>query len=272
MDPAAVAEDGFGYVVTTPGEVRETRPDVILTHSPTPMPEFGSACRVRFGPSVDGPVTMVREWFAACGRDRFVWLVGPSTTPTDLERRLLDLGAEPNPGGSEMVAMVLDREPPPSPADIELRRVETFPDYAAMWEIRFEGFATPDEERDAIRATLRERWAATADDFSRWGYLALVEGVPVAEGSVRRTVHGPLWLAGGVTLPSFRGRGIYRALVRARWDDAVRLGAGALVVNAIVDTSYPILERLGFRAVGRIRLLADRSATLATPPSAVVAS
>jgi predicted N-acetyltransferase YhbS len=69
-----------------------------------------------------------------------------------------------------------------------------------------------------------------------------------------------LWLAGGATLPSFRGRGIYRALVRARWDDAVRLGADALVVIANVDTSYPILERLGFRAAGRVRLLADRAA------------
>jgi predicted N-acetyltransferase YhbS len=62
-----------------------------------------------------------------------------------------------------------------------------------------------------------------------------------------------------VTLPSFRGLGIYRALVRARWDDAVRLGAGALVVIANVETSYPILESLGFRAVGRVRLLADRT-------------
>lgn len=159
------------------------------------------------------------------------------------------------------MAMVLDREPPPSPADVVLRRVETFEDYAAAWEVMFEGFGMPDEERVAIRPTLDERWAATADDPGRWSYLALVEGVPVAEGSVRRTVHGPLWLAGGVTLPPYRGRGIYRALVRARWDDAVRLGAGALVVIANVDTSYPILERLGFRAVGRVRLLADRSAT-----------
>lgn len=56
----------------------------------------------------------------------------------------------------------------------------------------------------------------------------------------------------------------------ARWDDAVRLGAGALVVIANVDTSYPILERLGFRAVGRVRLLADRSATRGSAPSAAV--
>lgn len=259
MDLAAVAEDAFGYVVTGPSEVRETRPDVILTHAPVPMPEFGSASRIRFGPEIDGHVATVREWFAARGRERFVWLVGPSTTPADLGRRLVDLGAEPNPRGSESVAMVLDREPPPSLTDIELRRVETFADYTAMWEVMFEGFDMPGAERDAIRATLPERWAATVDDQGRWSYLACVGGVPVAEGSVRRTVHGPLWLAGGVTLPAFRGRGIYRALVRARWDDAVRLGAGALVVHANVDTSYPILERLGFRAAGRVRLLVDRS-------------
>ena len=273
MDPAAVAEDGPGYVVLSPGEVREKRPDVILTHGPIPMPEFGSACRVRFGPEIDGPVAMVREWFAAHGRERFVWLAGPSTTPADLGHRLLVLGAEPNPGGTDYMAMVLDHEPPPSPADIDLRRVETFADYAAMWEVQFAGFGMPDEERAAIRATLPERWAATADDAGRWSYLALVDGVPVAEGSVRRTVHGPLWLAGGVTLPAFRGRGIYRALVRARWDDAVRLEAGALVVIANVGTSCPILERLGFRAAGRVRLLADRSfAAIAPPPSAAVTS
>ncbi len=41
----------------------------------------------------------------------------------------------------------------------------------------------------------------------------------------------------------------YGALIRARWDDAVRLGAGALVVQAS-GMSRPILERLGFRATG----------------------
>jgi GNAT superfamily N-acetyltransferase len=259
MNPAAVAEDGFGYVVTTPGEVRETRPDVILTHGPIPMPEHGSASRVRFGPELDRAVATVRQWFAERGGERFVWLVGPSATPTDVALRLLDLGAEPNPGGTDYMAMVLDHAPPPSPAAIELRRVETLADYAAMWEVMFDGFEMPCEERDAIRATLDERWAATAADPGRWSYLAIVGGVPVAEGSVRLTVHGPLWLAGGVTLPAFRGRGIYRALVRARWDDAVRLGAGTLVVIANVHTSYPILDRLGFRAVGRVRMLIDRS-------------
>jgi hypothetical protein len=42
------------------------------------------------------------------------------------------------------MAMVLDRDPPSSPADVELRRVETFADYAATWEVVFEGFGMPD--------------------------------------------------------------------------------------------------------------------------------
>ena len=74
VGPGGGRGDAFGYVVTMPGEVRETRPEVILTHGPIPMPEFGSACRVRFGPRVDGPVAMVRGWFAERGRESFVWL------------------------------------------------------------------------------------------------------------------------------------------------------------------------------------------------------
>lgn len=258
MDLAAVAEDSFGYVVNEPGDLREVRPGVILTHSPNPMPEFGSASRLRLGSDVDGSVREVRAWFAARARDRFVWSIGPSTAPTDLERRLLDLGAAPNPTESELTAMVLDHEPPPTPIDVAIRRVETFEDYVAKWEILFAAFEMPEAERDAVRATLGARWAQLLADETGWTYLALIDGVPAAFGALRRTEPGPLYLSGGATLPSSRGRGLYRALVRARWEDAVRLAAGALVVQAS-DMSRPILERLGFRATGAIKLLVDRT-------------
>jgi GNAT superfamily N-acetyltransferase len=61
-------------------------------------------------------------------------------------------------------------------------------------------------------------------------------------------VAGPrgLYLAGGATLPEARGRGAYRALVRARWDFAVGQGTPAMTVGA-QESSRPILERCGFR-------------------------
>jgi hypothetical protein len=50
-----------------------------------------------------------------------------------------------------------------------------------------------------------------------------------------------------------------RALVRARWDAAQRVGTPALVTQAQA-ASRPILERLGFRATAVIKVLVDRPA------------
>jgi predicted acetyltransferase len=59
---------------------------------------------------------------------------------------------------------------------------------------------------------------------------------------------------GGAVLPEARGRGAYRALVRARWDDAVARGTPALTVGA-GPMSEPILRRLGFEQIVQFRRL-----------------
>ena len=66
-----------------------------------------------------------------------------------------------------------------------------------------------------------------------------------------------MFLIAGCVAEWARGRGIYRALVRARWDDAVARGTPALVTEAKPDTSYPILKRVGFVEVCTIRRLDD---------------
>jgi len=68
------------------------------------------------------------------------------------------------------------------------------------------------------------------------------------------------FLSGASTLRDFRGRGIYRALVRARWEEAVRRGTPALIIGA-GSMSQPIVERIGFRAVAEQHLLLDRSSS-----------
>lgn len=62
----------------------------------------------------------------------------------------------------------------------------------------------------------------------------------------RGTEFATLW--GGSTLPGWRGRGIYRALVSHRAKVAAQRGLRYLQVDAS-DESRPILERLGFVAV-----------------------
>ena len=58
-------------------------------------------------------------------------------------------------------------------------------------------------------------------------------------------------------LPEARGRGAYRALVRARWEHAAERGTPLLVVQAGA-MSGPVLTRLGFETHGELGLLVDR--------------
>src|SRR5262245_66570932 len=106
---------------------------------------------------------------------------------------------------------------------------------------------------DARQAKMLEHTRTVVREQS---FLALLDCEPVAAGTLALTEAGPALLTGGATLPEARGRGCYRALVRARWDEAVRLGASGLAVGA-GKMSRPILEELGFRAVGDIHVLED---------------
>ena len=107
---------------------------------------------------------------------------------------------------------------------------------------------SPDDEHG-----WREAWNEQ-QDRSRT-FVALVDGRIVAHGSSTYTEHG-VTLNGGSTAPDARGRGAYRALVSARWDDAVAHGIPVVVTQAGA-MSRPILEHVGFVEVARIWVLLD---------------
>jgi GNAT superfamily N-acetyltransferase len=89
----------------------------------------------------------------------------------------------------------------------------------------------------------------TADPDGLTIFIAEAGDVVVCAGWVRfpsGTEFATLW--GGGTLPAWRGRGIYRALVAHRARLAAERGCRYLEVDAS-DDSRPILERLGFVAV-----------------------
>jgi GNAT superfamily N-acetyltransferase len=108
----------------------------------------------------------------------------------------------------------------------------------------------PDQLRER-RAELPERWESGPLAM----HAAWLDGQLVGAGTSCTTPHG-LALFGGATLPEARGRGAYRALVRARWEHAVAGGTPALLTQAGA-MSRPILERLGFQRVGHIDMLID---------------
>jgi GNAT superfamily N-acetyltransferase len=138
--------------------------------------------------------------------------------------------------------MALTTTPPEVPG-VEVRRAETDDDRRLAARIAAAVFGTPYVE-------------PATPGSGTVVYLAYVDGRPVARATGSFTEHG-VTLFGGAVLPEARGRGAYRALVRARWDDAVSRRTPLAVTDA-GSQSRPILARLGFREVCTIRALIDR--------------
>jgi GNAT superfamily N-acetyltransferase len=141
----------------------------------------------------------------------------------ELQERLLALGLEP--GDQETVLVAEAASIPPPPAEVELR-----------------------EDVEAFTALVHEIFGNRGGSFpaNAVPVVAFVGGKPASGGRV--DVEPGVDFAGmfgGVTLPEFRGRGLYRATVARRAEIAREAGYRWLYVDAL-PTSRPILERLGF--------------------------
>ncbi len=207
--------------------------------------------RQRFGlEQVDEVLAEVRAALRDRGRKQTQWEVG-SSAPEGLVDALLERGVE-REKDPYAVALVLRQEPPPIAPVFTAREIESLEEMEAAMAVQWEAFEATSEEIEEARGLLPER-------FRQRLYLrhaVWLDGEIVCTGTAAATEHG-LLLYGGATKVKARGRGAYRALIRARWDDAVSLGTPALITQG-GSMSRPILERLGFQRVGEVHMLLDR--------------
>jgi hypothetical protein len=207
--------------------------------------------RQRFGADeVDDVLAEVRSLLRERGRDRTQWEIGSVAEPPNLVELLLDRGIV-HDTDPYAVAVILVEEPPPGPPEIVARRVATFDEFAAAQAVQAEAFGLPGDEIEESRATLADRWRDTPNLI----HAAWLDGAIICAGTAAPTPQG-LLLYGGATVERARGRGAYRGLVRARWDEAVARGTPALMTQAGA-MSRPILERLGFKPIGHVDMLID---------------
>jgi GNAT superfamily N-acetyltransferase len=143
----------------------------------------------------------------------------------ELRERLLAAGLEPEEEETLVVAEAASIAP--APEDVELRLAR--------------------EDFDEIAARVFGlRYGLPANAVA---VVAYVDELPVSGGRVDFEEGVEFaGLYGGITLPEYRGRGLYRATVQKRAELARERGYRWLYSDAL-PTSRPILERLGFAAV-----------------------
>ena len=197
------------------------------------------------------------EWARAESRRRGVslveWWVGWSA-PASLAGDLLLLGLVPD--DEPLLTGMTCATEPPAAADIDVRPIETLEQYLEAIAVDWEVWPLTEEERAKRRATEVDRFDAEHAAGTAHHWAAYDKGRPVGFGRGIDMEQG-VALMGGAVLPEARRRGVYRALVRARWDHAVARGTPLLVVQA-GPMSTPVLDGLGFERHGQIRLFADR--------------
>ena len=247
---AALAEDPEFFTEPPDGSARHADEGFCLTIGP--HRRWAGVCRLRLERDPADAVAEVQRLTA--GVDSVMWNVGSSATPDELPQRLRALGLrDPDPPFDPFVAAMALEHEPPAVDGVEVRRIETLEEHLAGLEI----VLTSSTWTERAAAAERERAAEVFERRQRRGglqWLAYLDDEPIAFAAADRSPAG-LYLGGGSTLPDARGRGCYRALVRARWDEAIRLGLPGLAVQAQYGSSAPILERLGFVEVATIHTL-----------------
>ena len=249
----AETPDRFSHVASGASVERFADERICILQGPT----WASVSGVRVGPNeVEPLLAEVRERVPA--EKDAVWWIGPSARPPDVYERLEALGlGEPR----DRVSLLHALERAASNCSSVSMRVTSIP-----CELQWDAFLTPEDRRAKNRVRLREDFEESQRIEIPVGFLATLDGRPAGTALAIPSDRG-VFLIGGSTAEWARGRGVYRALVHARWDYAVARGTPALVTHAVPDSSYPILLRLGFEEVFTIRRLEDSSNELRPRPA-----
>lgn len=209
---------------------------------------------------IEQTLTEARSVLAERGLQQGAWSVPEATRPASLAARLHEMGMVPAvepPLEPRFAAMLMLEAPQPGPPDVEARRAHGFEEFQAGQRVANAAFDMNEDDRRALEAHERVLWELESSGNSPLrSFVGLVDGEVVGSAAAIQGTNA-VYLVGGSSREDMRGRGVYRALVRARWDHAVEGGTPALTVTA-GRMSRPILERLGFSIVGWGDCLLDR--------------
>jgi RimJ/RimL family protein N-acetyltransferase len=178
------------------------------------------------------------------------WWLSDRSTPANVEEQLLDSGLELLADDYLLDGLLTTTPPPQGPADVEVRMATTAEEWADVRELQDDIFDNPPDRRPTREQMLMEFTKSSAVLFGAW-----LDGELVGSAGATPTSRGML-LWGGSVREDARGRGCYRALTRARWDEAVRRRTPALTVSAN-EKSGPVLRKLGFEKVLEFRRIED---------------
>lgn len=224
------------------GELRDVTPAVVRY---LPRPGWGREGFVLYSQltaeNADRVIAEQTAFFASRGLD-FEWKLYGHDRPADLGARLAAHGFVPE---EREALLVLDLEDARAgmrqPIRADVRRITEPAQVAEIVAIKDQVWG---ESHAWLGAELAQELAEPGELTQV--YIAYADGLPASTAWIRfhpGTQFASLW--GGSTLPAYRRRGLYTALLAVRAQAAIGRGFRFLTVDAS-PMSRPILEKHGF--------------------------
>jgi hypothetical protein len=198
-------------------------------------------------------VVAVCEAARSRGRTTSEWWITPSTWPPTLETLLVERGAVGS-DVADILAYDMSGGVPAVPVADDVRSTvvtdaTSLDDAEAVASAVWGGEPSSGARREQQLASLGD----PLDDQGGFRVVAYAGRTAFATAGCQ-VVDMVARLYGGCVLPQLRGHGGYRETLRLRLRVAYDNGARLALVHAKVDTSKPILTRLGFTSYGEGRL------------------
>jgi GNAT superfamily N-acetyltransferase len=196
---------------------------------------------------VDAAIAEQIEYFSSRGLP-FAWRVYDADQPTDLGSRLERAGFERAYASELMVAEVDDiPQEPTLPAGVTLSFDNDELGIGRLIEVHETVFGS---DHSALRRSLLTQFENSPQ--LRELVVAIADGKPVSSSRIEflpERQFASLW--GGSTVPEWRGKGLFRAMVSYRASVAAQRGYPYLYVTASSE-SRPILDRMSFASLGSV--------------------
>lgn len=232
---------------------------ILWFETPIPFHPYNTVLRFQVEQDIDERITQLIDRFST-RKVPILWLLHPSSQPSDLAERLARCGLqeiEIAPG----MARSLDGLPeaPPLPEGVEVREAVEDQDIGELSEFAAWRWGVPEEYRPQLRNML-ERFEIGKPDSNTRMWLAWKDGMPISKIGLYKG-SGSAGIYGVATKPEARGLGIASILMNVAMKAAKDIGYDLVVLDSS-PLAEKLYQRLGFITVAPIRLFSQEAAYL----------
>jgi N-acetylglutamate synthase-like GNAT family acetyltransferase len=210
------------------------------------QPHSSGALTCKTFPTQNLPQTLL-ETVAEVNRlvGRMLWVITPNSQPADLKEQMQAVGFTQS---FEWDGLVLDNLDTPIPANPAVRLEPLSEKYVYTYSRRCTGSNAP-AYLDYLHQTALDYLQLEPKELQF--YVALMGDELVGYCTMRLEPSGVAYLRNAFTIAEYRKQGIYATMIAHRLQIAKAAGATGAVVQALTNTSSPVLQKYGFQPVSK---------------------